>query len=81
MLLARALVNDPRLLVLDEPTSNLDARSAQDFFRTLETVRQTSDVAVLLVTHDLARLSIPAEETMSLEDGKVRPAVDFASKR
>lgn len=81
MLLARALVNDPRLLVLDEPTSNLDAQSAQDFYRTLETVQRTSDAAVLLVTHDLARLPIPAEKAMSLEGGKVRPAIDITLER
>jgi len=51
--LARALVCQPKLLLLDEPFSSLDAESRDDGFRFLESVLELSQAAVILVTHDL----------------------------
>lgn len=50
-LLARALISDPDLILLDEPTSNIDAASMKIFLRTLERIKGTK--TILLVTHDL----------------------------
>lgn len=55
-LLARALVNDPDLLILDEPTSGLDAASVDEFIGTLRSVSREAGHSVLMVTHDLERL-------------------------
>ena len=55
-LLARALVNDPDLLILDEPTSGLDAASVDEFIDTLRSVSREAGHSVLMVTHDLERL-------------------------
>ncbi|NLI22709.1 MAG: ABC transporter ATP-binding protein [Clostridiales bacterium] len=51
MLLARALVSQPKLLLLDEPTANVDAPSRVSIFELLQTLRQ--DMTILLVSHDL----------------------------
>lgn len=53
VLLARALLCRPQLLILDEPTQGLDHSGAAAFYRQIETVRQETGCAVLLVSHDL----------------------------
>ncbi|MDO5620439.1 MAG: metal ABC transporter ATP-binding protein [Paracoccus sp. (in: a-proteobacteria)] len=53
VLLARALLNRPHLLVLDEPTQGLDQPGIVDFYRLIEDVRRETGAAVLLVSHDL----------------------------
>ena len=53
VLLARALLESPDLLVLDEPTQGLDQPGSADFYRLLEAVRTDLGCAVLMVSHDL----------------------------
>ena len=53
VLLARALLSDPQLLVLDEPTQGLDQPGVAAFYRTIEEVRAATGAAVLMVSHDL----------------------------
>jgi zinc transport system ATP-binding protein len=53
VLLARALLADPQLLVLDEPTQGLDQPGEAGFYRLIEDVRRETGVAVLMVSHDL----------------------------
>ncbi|MDV7143372.1 metal ABC transporter ATP-binding protein [Tropicimonas sp. TH_r6] len=53
VLLARALLDKPDILMLDEPTQGLDQRGSADFYRQIEEVRQTLGCAVLMVSHEL----------------------------
>ena len=53
VLLARALLNQPQLLVLDEPTQGLDQPGMVAFYKLIEDVRAETGVAVLMVSHDL----------------------------
>ncbi|RNF35368.1 metal ABC transporter ATP-binding protein [Paracoccus methylarcula] len=53
VLLARALLHDPQLLVLDEPTQGLDQPGMVGFYRLIEDVRNQTGAAVLMVSHDL----------------------------
>ncbi|SMR73047.1 zinc transport system ATP-binding protein [Aliiroseovarius halocynthiae] len=53
VLLARALLERPDILILDEPTQGLDQMGEAGFYRLIEDVRQASGVAVLMVSHDL----------------------------
>ncbi|WP_397542196.1 ATP-binding cassette domain-containing protein [Roseovarius salis] len=53
VLLARALLNDPELLILDEATQGLDQPGAAAFYRRIEQVRQDLGCAVLMVSHEL----------------------------
>lgn len=53
VLLARALLARPDLLMLDEPTQGLDQPGTGAFYRLIETVRQETGAAVLMVSHDL----------------------------
>ena len=53
VLLARALLDQPGLLILDEPTQGLDQTGAASFYQLIEQVRDSADCAVLLVSHEL----------------------------
>lgn len=53
VLLARALLSDPHLLVLDEPTQGLDQPGIVAFYQLIEEVRRQTGAAVLMVSHDL----------------------------
>lgn len=53
VLLARALLGAPELLMLDEPTSGLDQPGEAAFYRLIEEVRAETGVAVLMISHDL----------------------------
>ena len=72
VLLARALVNEPKLLILDEPTSALDEKNASHFYRLLKKINAEKKITVLMVTHDLKRASSYADDIWVLEDGKVK---------
>jgi lipoprotein-releasing system ATP-binding protein len=67
---ARALVTSPALLLADEPTGNLDTKSAAEVFKLFRRFNQESGCAVLLVTHD-ARLSAQCDRTIALADGNI----------
>jgi zinc transport system ATP-binding protein len=53
VLLARALLAKPQLLILDEPTQGLDQPGEAAFYRLIEEVRRDTGVAILMVSHDL----------------------------
>lgn len=57
VLLARALVGQPELLLLDEPSTALDVKSRTSFYQLLENLYKNENVTVVLVTHDTAQVS------------------------
>jgi zinc transport system ATP-binding protein len=50
---AKALVGDPRLLILDEPTSGMDAQSRREFYSMLGDLNRDLDIAILITSHDI----------------------------
>lgn len=72
VLLARALVNEPKLLILDEPTSALDEKNASHFYQLLKKINAEKKLTVLMVTHDLKRAASYADDIWVLEDGKIK---------
>lgn len=68
--LARVLVGDPRLLLLDEPTRGLDGRLRSAFYEILHRTRERPDVPVLLVTHDLEECFELADFVCLMEHGR-----------
>ena len=70
--IVRALVNEPRLLITDEPTSDLDEESSRDVMRLLTRVN-SAGTALLLVTHD-PKLATIAGRTLIMASGCLRPA-------
>ena len=68
--IARALVTDPTLLVADEPTGNLDARSAADVLDLLGKLNRDAGKTIIMVTHD-PRAAAHARRTVHLEKGEL----------
>ena len=52
MAIARAIVGDPSVLVADEPTGDLDAKSAEEILALLETLNRDFHKTIVMVTHD-----------------------------
>lgn len=69
--LARILVGEPRLLLLDEPTRGLDARLRQAFYDVLQKTRTRLQVPVLLVSHDLQEAFELADCVCLMERGRL----------
>src|SRR5512138_3651846 len=67
--IARALANDPVLLTADEPTGNLDSKSAAMVFHLFENLAQAGKT-ILMVTHD-NELAARAQRTIKLADGRI----------
>jgi putative ABC transport system ATP-binding protein len=68
--IARALVNDPAVLLADEPTGNLDSRSSAEVLSLLKDLRRETGATVLLVTHSPEAASA-ADRIIRMVDGKV----------
>jgi ABC-type lipoprotein export system ATPase subunit len=68
--IARALVNEPRLVLADEPTGNLDPASGATVLRTLREIA-TGDRSVVLATHDREAAAL-ADRTVVVEAGRLR---------
>ena len=69
--IARALVTEPRLLLLDEPVQGLDYPLRQDFYEILRDVRQTYRIPILLVTHDVREGFELAAQMAVYEAGRI----------
>jgi putative ABC transport system ATP-binding protein len=68
--IARALVHQPKLIVCDEPTAALDARSGRRVMDLLREVALSQDRAVIIVTHD-NRIFDLADRILQMEDGRI----------
>jgi ABC-type lipoprotein export system ATPase subunit len=73
--IARALVNRPRLLLADEPTGNLDIRSAETVLEVLESAQRQLGCTLVVVTHNHA-LAARSDRILELRDGTVHEARD-----
>jgi ABC-type Mn2+/Zn2+ transport system ATPase subunit len=72
VLIARALMKDPRLLLLDEPTSGVDRGAQQKILELLHDLHRREHIAVLLVSHQVSMLRSAVEEVLWVSDGSVR---------
>jgi len=68
--IARALAREPRLLLCDEPTGNLDQETGARVFDELQALLRTTDTTVLVVTHD-PDLAARADRILRMSDGRI----------
>lgn len=67
---ARAIINNPKLLLADEPTGALDSHSAQMLLSTIRSINEQMGATILMVTHDAFTASY-ANRILFLQDGKI----------
>ncbi|MCD8825952.1 MULTISPECIES: metal ABC transporter ATP-binding protein [Staphylococcus] len=65
VLIARALISEPSVLILDEPTNGIDAKHVSEFYETLQRLKQEG-VTIILVTHDIGVVADTATEVACL---------------
>src|SRR5438552_4935604 len=71
LMIARALLHNPRLLVLDEPTTGLDPQVRQEIWQRLEELRRVSGVTILLSTHYMEEAEKLCERLVVIDRGKI----------
>ncbi|WP_044409301.1 lipoprotein-releasing ABC transporter ATP-binding protein LolD [Thiomicrospira microaerophila] len=69
--IARALITRPGCILADEPTGNLDSKSADQVFELMLSLNEQFDTALLVVTHDLT-LAAQIGQTITLVDGRIQ---------
>ena len=71
LMIARALLHQPRLLVLDEPTTGLDPQVRQEIWQKLEELRRVSGVTILLSTHYMEEAEKLCERLVVIDHGQI----------
>ncbi|MBO5436977.1 MAG: metal ABC transporter ATP-binding protein [Thermoguttaceae bacterium] len=71
VLIARALVNHPKLLILDEPTTGIDVQNAHALYELLARLNRELKLTILMVTHDLVHAVNYARTIFCIEDGNL----------
>jgi len=68
--IARALANNPRFLLMDEPTGNIDSKTASEIVGLIKRLNEEKDVTIIMVTHD-QRLVSQAKRAAQMFDGVI----------
>jgi len=68
--IARALVTDPKLILADEPTGNLDTQTGEDIMKIFQTLNEEQNITIILVTHE-ADIAAHAKRLIRVVDGKI----------
>jgi putative ABC transport system ATP-binding protein len=73
--IARALANNPKFLLLDEPTGNVDSKTASEVLALINKLNAENKVSIIMVTHD-ERLAHEAKRTVKMFDGQIVTQVE-----
>lgn len=68
--IGRALINNPALMLADEPTGNLDSKNSAEIVKLLKLSNQKYNQTLIVITHD-ERIALQADRIISLEDGRI----------
>jgi ABC-2 type transport system ATP-binding protein len=69
--LAKAMLNQPRLLLLDEPTASIDPASARDIRQTIRSFARDAEVGVLWTSHNMYEVEEVCDHVMFLSQGEI----------
>ena len=72
--IARALINEPKIIFADEPTGNLDHKTTESIFELIQQLNQEQNIAFLLVTHDMG-LAEKLSRRLVMQDGILKEGV------
>ena len=68
--IGRALINNPAILLADEPTGNLDSENSREILRLLRQFNREQGQTVIVITHD-ERIAMAADRVIAIEDGRI----------
>ena len=68
--IGRAMINNPAIMLADEPTGNLDSKASDEIIELLKLSNKKFDQTVIIITHDLD-IASQAERVITIEDGKI----------
>lgn len=68
--IGRALMNNPAILLADEPTGNLDSKNSKEIVELLRSFNKSLNQTVIIITHD-ERIALDADQVIAVEDGKI----------
>ena len=69
--LAQALMNKPKLLLLDEPLADLDSKAKQHFIQALQEIHQTQNLGLLIISHDMHEIANHLDGFIHFQSGNV----------
>lgn len=72
VLLSMALMDEPKLLLLDEPVSGIDQNGMERFYRTIDYLKKNFDLAIVLISHDLDYVRKYADKVLLLDKTVIR---------
>ncbi len=68
--IARALVNDPQIIIADEPTGNLDSKKSEEIVALLKNMNRKKKITLIVITHD-PNVAHEADRVVQMHDGKI----------
>ena len=68
--IGRAMINNPAIMLADEPTGNLDSKASEEIISLLKLSNKKYNQTVIIITHDL-EIAKEAERVITIEDGKI----------
>ncbi|WP_041140092.1 ABC transporter ATP-binding protein [Beduini massiliensis] len=77
--IARALVNQPKLIVADEPTGNLDSENSHEILRLFKQLNDEDGVTILMVTHD-SMIASYSKKLLFIKDGELETTIEKLNK-
>jgi len=70
--IARALIHEPKLILADEPTGNLDSKTGEEIISLLLRLNKEKGVTLVIVTHE-PEIAKKADRTVIIRDGRIEP--------
>ena len=68
--IGRALMNNPALVLADEPTGNLDSKNSREIVDLLRAINKENNQTIIIITHD-EKIALSADRIIAIEDGKI----------
>ena len=68
--IARALINNPKIVLADEPTGNLDSKTTDDIYKLLRDINKKFNTTFVIITHD-QKIADKADRVITVSDGKI----------
>lgn len=73
--IARALINNPKIILADEPTGNLDSESTENIYNILRDINQKLKTTFIIITHD-RRIAEKTDRIIEIKDGRINMDID-----